>query len=103
MSLGSSLLVPVSLTKGVQDLVEIVADNDSNLINTDESNTMSIKQFQSIFGAAGWHEDAQYSRGGHDKVMQELYGVGLVMGAVLGLGLMGVVKESCMCLSRLIF
>ena len=53
MSLGSSLLVPVSLTKGVQDLVEIVADNDSNLINTDESNTMSIKQFQSIFGAAG--------------------------------------------------
>ena len=33
-------------------------------------------------------------------MMQELYGVGLVMGAVLGLGLMGAVKESCMYVSQ---
>ena len=92
MSLGSSLLVPVSLTKGVQDLVEIVADNDSNLINTDESNTMSIKQFQSIFGAAGWHEDAQYSRGGHQWGRQGDAGVvwsGVGHGSGLGVGSYG--------------
>ena len=49
------------------------------------------------------HNTAEEVTNGDDKVMQELYGVGLVMGAVLGLGLMGAVKESCMCLSRLIF